>query len=237
MQLSIKADIKAAERALGTLKKQVPFAAAFAMTKIGQKVKAAELGHMKGVFRNVSRYTRGALYLKRAEKKDFESGRMKATVWVIGDPRPGEKRRHYLYPNIRGGQRDHGGFERILIRRGLMSSDEYLIKGKYIGKITKGWYQKMLAQLQAYDDVYQRATNSTRSRKNRRGMEFFIDRGSKPAGIWVKRGKRKTPVFIFAKHARYSPRFNFFGVANKVTERNWRREFNKAISYAIKTAK
>lgn len=237
MQISIKHDIQAAEKALGTLKNQVPFAAAFAMTQIGRKVKTAELGHMTGVFKTASRYTRNAIYLKRAEKRDFESGRMKAVVWVIGDPRPGEKRRHYLYPHIRGGQRDHGGFERILIRRGLLSSDEYLIKGKYIPKISKGWYQKMLAQLQAYDDVYQRASNSTRSRNKRRGMEFFIDRGSRPAGIWVKRGKRKTPVFIIAKHARYSKRFDFFRVANTVTERNWAREFNKAISYAVKTAR
>lgn len=235
MQLSIQADIKAAEKALGALKKQVPFAAAFAMTKTAQKVKQIELIEMDYAFKKTSRYTRGALYVKRAEKRDFERGTMQSDVWLIGQI--GRRNRHYLYPQVHGGQRDHGGFERRLISAGLMRSDEYIVKGKHMGRITKGMYQKMLAQLRAYNDPYQNATNSTRSRKNRRAQAFFISRQSKPAGIWMRQGKKLVPVFIFVKRAMYKPRYAFFDIANKVANKYWPTAFNQAIAHAIKTAK
>ena len=235
MQLNIKGDIKAAEKALGALKKQVPFAAAYAMTQTARKVQQIERLEMQRVFKNPKRYTLNALYVRRAEKRDFNTGLMRARVWLIGAA--GQRSRHYLYPQVRGGQRDHGGFERLLIKAGVLERDEYVVPGKHAGRITKGTYQKILAQLHAFNDAYQHATSSTRSRRNRRALQFYLVRDGKARGIWMRKGKQSVPVFIFVKQARYQKRLAFFDIAARVSAKYWPTAFNNAIQHAIQTAR
>lgn len=246
MQISMKSDINKALREVGSYyRRQVPYAAALAMTRTAQKVQQIERIEMQRVFNKPVNYTLNAQYVDMARKQDFESGRMQANVWLIGSIK--RRNRHYLYPQVQGGQRDHSPFERLLIAAGVMKSSEYAIKTRYMNlfskgrPITKGVYQKILSQLRASHDVYQRSTGSTRSRRNRKQQAFFLNRKGKPQGIWMRTGSRNgrssVPAFIFVDAARYRSRFKFHDIATKVSDRYWPGAFKAALDQAIRTAR
>lgn len=215
--------------------RQVPFAAAVAMTRTAKIVEKANRGEMKRVFKNPTRYTLNAQYVKPATKRDLS-----ASVWLKGSNR--KRDRHYLEPHVTGGSREPTGFERALQRIGLLAPGWFAIPGKYMsrgsrGNITRGTYQKVLAQLRGFQDSQQNVTGSARSKRNRRSNAFFVNRNTRPPGIWMRKGKRVFMAFIFVKGVRYQKRFRFFEVAAKTTARHWPREFNKALRHAIRTAR
>ena len=227
----MQSDIDKAIKQLGALGKQVPFAAAKTLTQTAKKIEQIEKLEMKRVFKKPTRYTLNAQYVKAATKRNLE-----ATVWLRGSNR--KRDRHYLEPHVYGGGREHTGFENRLIARGIMPKGMYAIPGKHMGRITRGKYQKILAQLKAYNDPYQNATNSTRSKRNRRAMAFFVNLKARPQGIWMRQGKKVIPAFIFVKGSlRYKKRFNFHEIANKVSTKYWPGAFSKNISHAIRTAR
>ena len=234
LSAQITSDIAAAEKALGRMKRQVPFAAAMALTKTAKKVEQVEKAEMQQVFNNPTRYTLNAQFVKPATKRNLES-----IVWLKGSDR--KRSRHYLQPHVDGGDRANTGFEMLLIKRGIMASGYKAIPGQAMkkssrGGITRGTYQKVLAQLGAFQDPMQNSTGSTRSTGKRKPLSFFVVRGNF-YGIMAREGKRIYPAFIFVKSTRYSKRFNFHKVAAKVSAKYWPTAFNRAISKAIKTAR
>ena len=74
MQLNIQADIKAAEKALGSLKKQVPFAASLAMNKTAEQIRKVEQAAARTELENPTATTvRGIRYF-RSNKRRLEAG-------------------------------------------------------------------------------------------------------------------------------------------------------------------
>lgn len=257
MQLSIKADIKAAEKALGALKKQVPFAAWLAQKNTAFSIRRKVQNHMRGVFKTASRYTMQAPivdYQNYTQYRDKEEKTMAVDLISQFKGKSGnrERSRHYLWDHIHG-QRTHTGFERLLIDAGIMPSDRYAVRTKYLhlfsggGKISKGIYNKIISQLRAFKtgrghDI--NATNSAKSkrkRKRRTGQVIYVMNIGGTFGIWMHyrkfTGNGLIPLFIFVKRAEYKKIFRFYEVSQAHANRVWPIEFKKAISHAIKTAK
>lgn len=235
IDIDIKSDIHKAERLLGNMKSQVPFAAARALTLTAKRIEAAEIGEMKRAFKNPTRYTLGAQYVQPATKT-----RLEASVWLRGSNR--RRDRNYLEPHIFGGNREQTRFEQQLQRIGVLPAGWFAVPGRFMprgsrGNVTRGTYQKVLAQLRAFNDSNQNVSGSDRSRRNRRRNAFFLNRSRRPPGIWMRKGKRVFMAFIFVQRAQYSKRFRFFEVADKTAARHWPRIFNESLSLAIRTSR
>ena len=147
----------------------------------------------------------------------------------------------YLNALIRGGRRRHKGFEKALIRAGIMRSDEYAVPGDDIrlnrfGNIPKGQFTKMLSQLKASPDAMQNATGSARSRAGRRGAAFFTMPGFR--GVMRRTGKRSMTVFLaFVKAPSYRKRLRFFETIDGVAKYRLKREFDYQLRKALRTAR
>lgn len=257
MQINITSDIKAAEKALGTLKKQVPYATWLAQKNTAFKVRKVEIAHMKRVFKKTAPYTLRAPLVDYQNFKQWRAG-VEQTMAVdlisqyTGRAGNRTRSRHYLWDHIHG-KRTRTGFESLLISKGIMPADMFAVRTKYLnlysrgGKVSKGIYTKILSQLKAFKtgrghDL--NATNSKRSKRKRRastGQRFYAMTINGVAGIWMRHRKQTgagiVPLFIFVKRADYSKRFKFYEVAQRAADIHWPREFNRAISHAIRTAK
>ncbi len=60
-------------------------------------------------------------------------------------------------------------------------------------------------------------------------------------GIWQRgRGRNRSRVkllIVYGGETKYKPRFRFFDHAKRTTKRRWSRNFNKAMTFAVKTAR
>ena len=266
IEAQIKADIKAAEKALGALKKQVPYAAYLAQKNTAYAVRKTEINHMKQVFKTTSRYTLTAVTVGHQSYSQYKTSTKKAiSIDLIGQyfGKAGNRKRdrHYLWDHIHG-QRTQTGMERLLQNAGILPRGWFAIKTKYLdlftkGKpVSKGIFTKIISQLKAFDvgrGYNANATDSKRSKRKQDEQSFFIKKlkNGTPA-IWMrtnassvaKRGKGKkitgsyiVPVFIFVKSAKYKKIFKFYEVAERAAPIHWRREFPKAIRHALRTAR
>jgi hypothetical protein len=257
MQLNIKADIKAAEKALGTLKKQVPYAAWLAQKNTAFKVRADEIAHMKQVFKKTAPYTLRAPLVDFQKYDQWRAGVDKTMAVDLISQFTGAagnrtRSRHYLWDHIHG-ERTHTGFERLLIDKGIMPPGMFAVRTKYLGlfsrggRVSKGIYTKILSQLKAFKtgrghDL--NATNSAKSKRKRKrgkGQLFYVMTIKGVTGIWMHHqattGAGAMPLFLFVDKARYSRRFRFYEVAQRSADKHWPVEFNKAIQRAIATAR
>lgn len=236
MQINIKSNIdQVLKRVRKIHERQVPFATAVAMTKVAKRIEVEEKLHMQRVFNNPTRYTLGAQYVKPATRRN-----LRATVWLKGSNR--KRDRHYLDAHVYGGERENTNFEKRLISAGIMPRGYFAIPGRHMprgrrGNVTRGMYQKVLAQLQANRDTASNASSSARSKRRRRNDAFFLQRDRRPPGIWMRKGNRVFLAFLFVPAVRYSRRFKFFPLANKVTSTLWQKTFDGELAKAIRTAR
>lgn len=240
LMMKFKIDKPNVLRGFGKKLKQIPFATANAMNGTGKQIVTALQSEMRSVFHQPTRYTTNSLRLKYAKKTKLE-----AEV-VFKDAAPGRvSAGDYLKPQIKGGDRVAKPFERWMQRAGLLRPGEMLVPGKdapldSYGNVRRGMYPQIMSQLRLGHDRYSWSTDSKRSKKNvsRSGKFFWADghRGL-PRGIYRRRGKRLALIFLAVGHARYSPIFDFDGVARRKANEVWRDEFAKALRNAFATAK
>lgn len=206
-----------------------PIVTAYALTKTGQDIKAAEIDSIKGVFDRPTRFTLNALALKPATKKDlvaevfFKEGFGSIPAW------------RYLGPHVEGGARVHKSHERRLIRAGLMLSSEYAVPGSGIkldsfGNVSGSTIERILSQLGAAEQAAGYSANATpksRARAKKKNVgRYFVMRSSGAggradrkvaAGIYHRVGAREfVPVIMFVKAPRYQKRFPFYETARSV---------------------
>lgn len=253
----IKADIKAAEKALGALKKQVPYAAWLAQKNTAFAVRNVEMNHMKRVFKTTARYTLQAVLVDYQNYSDWRTGvKKEVAVDVLSQftGRAGNRTRsrHYLWDHIHG-QRTHSGFEKLLIDAGIMPRGYFAVRTKYLDlytqgrKISKGIYNSIASQLKAFKPNQGHDINATDSRKSKRkrsrgaGRVFYVMTLNGTYGIWMHHkqftGSGAVPIFFFVKSTNYQKIFKFYEVAERAAPIYWRREFPKAIRRALDTAR
>lgn len=228
---------------------QVPFATSLALNKTAQLVREAERVEMTKVFDRPTRFTLNSLYINPARKD-----RPWAEVWLkdTGDAAAPE----YLKPQIAGGQRGVKRFERRLQDAGLMPRGWVAMPGRGAkldahGNMSSQQIVQVLSVLHAQHDIYQRETYVSRKRAQRKGKQrdyfavlpnqggnrFAGNGGRLPFGVYQRIGGRIVTILFFAPAARYKPRFDFFGVARQVVDRELASQFKAAMQRAIDTAK
>jgi len=232
------------------LGKDLPFAAALAMTTLVKELKILAQKEIEGRYDRPTRWTKNSLFIEPARKKDYPD--LTAAVYFKDEIANGVPAGRYLYPTIAGIKRKHTGFEKALIRNGLMRSNEFAIPAKtarlnQYGNISIGLMRKLLSQLQAAErgGGYQ-ANETVRSRERKRskktgrltGASFFIPKkGSNlPRGIYQRTGRGKPKmVYVFVRTGApdYSKMFDFENILSdasyQMSDKIWDQAFWRVV--------
>lgn len=214
--------------------RQVPYATAMALNDTVEEVKAFHQTVLLSTFDRPTRYTLNSLQLLKA------SGRRELRAAVLFKEHK-RSRQHYLMPQVQGGSREHKPFEKWLISRGIMASNEFAVPASSLklnayGNISQGTIQQILSQMAAGPDAFQWETARSKRRAGSARSRYFVPQpGSKlRRGIWRRKGKKAIePVLIFVTSPVYSKRYPFFQLSQeKATElfpSNFQRRMDEAI--------
>lgn len=236
--------IEQLSRALSDLgRDQLPFALALAATRTAQLVKRAEDKAMRQDLDRPTKTTLSSLYMKAANKRT-----QAATVWFKDSWFSGIPADEYLRPQVFGGKRKHKRFEKALIARGLMKSDQYAIPRPSVldshGNVKGGQVMRILSGLGAAETVAGVTANASSSKRSKakNNKRFFVAKINNAEGVWERKqsalGAGVKLWFLFVnKTPTYSTRFDFFGIAEETVAKNYEREFISALDHAIRTAK
>jgi len=238
MSVDVKYSTKNIDRLMKQLPKQTTFATALALTRTAQEVQKEEHREIKKVFDSPTARTKNATFVIPATK-----ARLSAEVKVKDETDKGTPVSKYLEAQIKGGARRHKGFENRLIEKGMMPANMFavptrIIKKNQAGNVSQGQIQKILSGLSAQRDSAQNDYKG--SPRGRTAGKYFSGIISGVHGIWdvnkLKNGGAAL-LFIFVKAPRYKARFDFQGVAKKTIKREFSNQFNKALAFALKTAR
>jgi hypothetical protein len=178
---------------------------------------------MDSVFDNPTPWTKNAFAVKKAKPSSLKAsvtakdtrGRMKASA------------SEYLARQVSGGDRDQGGFERLLRSRRILPHnfravvDKTVRRNRY-GNLSKARYQKIVQQVKSVDDG---------------GEGYFLLRASKkssrraPLGIFHrKQNDVIESVFNFtAKKVNYKKRLDFFKTVEDVRDRKFASAYRRSL--------
>lgn len=238
IQLTVKSELKNLVKRLDDIqKKQIPFATAKALTETGKKVKEAEVQEMKRTFDRPTRFTLNSLFLSPATKQ-----RLVARVWLRDWAPKGTPATKYLAPQIEGGGRKLKGFEILLNRKGVLPDGYYAVPSRKARRDAYGNLNKgLLNQILSYSGAQRDRAQNTKQGKARQTKAKFVvldERNGKPGGIWqLDANMNLFPVLIFVKQPGYHSRFDFRGVASRTIRANFRKELDRALAYALRTAR
>ena len=236
--LSVKSNVAGLAARIGVEAKDIPKRTATALTWTAKEVRDGLRAEMKRVFERPNPYTLSSLYLKPATARDLT-----ALVWF--KDKHILSKQHYLEPQIFGGARVLKPFEERLRRIGLLTPGWYAVPGRAArfdayGNMSRGQLVQILSQLRAIGLAGQgsdaQPTNSPRSRRNlKRAGQYFVGRpgnGRLPPGVYLRRKDTVLPVLIFVKGVLYQKRFDFYGVAERISQREFPLQFAKAAAQA-----
>lgn len=236
-------------------KSQFLYAAARAITKTGQDVKAALINEMSRVFDRPTPYTLNSLYLRPAKKNDLSAFIYPKVAWGKGTP--AEK---FLYPEIGGGPRHVKRFERALQSRGILPTGMYVTPGAAAdldayGNISAGQIRQILSYFGVAEMTMGYTANMTekgkaklaRGTKAKRGFAYLVSNGRGerarrlPYGIYKRTGfswgSAIKPIFLFVRKPSYKSIFKFFEVGQKVAGETFSKNFREAMDEALRTAR
>lgn len=227
-------------------REQLPFAAALALTRTAQAVQAELRDEIKNVFDRPTRATINSLFIEPATKE-----RMTARVWINdGRGKWGADRAaiRWLEPQVYGGPRRFKGIEKMLQRRGVLGSNQFVMPGEAApldqhGNIKRGQLTKILsgAKLWTEEGYSANRTSSQRSAAKRGDRYFVMRKGRQAIGVAERTrygvGSRNSVrmVLVFGRQPTYSKRLDFFGVADRVANSVLPVEFDKALAQALAT--
>jgi hypothetical protein len=232
------------DAALGSLQgfsgRRLQSAVATALTRTGVQIKQAQQSEMRDVFDRPTPDTIGSVYSTTAD-----IGRMFVDVGIKGQAAQGDRGAdRWLQWQIKGGQRSLKGFEVLLVRYGLMESDQRAVPGKAArldgyGNVAKGQITQILSQLrvdsfvgssrslprlQSDDNKATRRAkqNTIRRAYGRAGGRFIaLKKGTRTLlpGIYINEGKDFGARIGFGASRRLRPVFIFVSPATYEPQR------------------
>lgn len=222
-----------ARRYIDTAGKQARFAAAVALTRTAQTVKAALPAVMERELDRPTQFTKRGIYVRPA-RKDY----LVAEVGFM----PVQAK--YLALQIEGGTRTPG--PRGIKLPGNITLDTF-------GNIPRGTIDKLKAAARSgvLSTTIRRRLGVGGRRKGQGELQLFFGKPTghgwehAPLGIWRRippssaggRGKL-IPVIVFEdKPAHYRPRFRFAQAAADVIRREWPTQYARAWADAMRTAR
>jgi len=218
------------ERELRHLGRDMPKAAAMAITWAAQAGKQATQKKMDRIFDRPTKWTRESTFLQAADMRTLE-----ATVYIK------EGSLSSLAHHVEGGRRRTKTSEDLLRQKGILKgSHQYIVPSlalkldKY-GNVPYGLMNRVLSSVGAQRD---KASNTTAKslRRNAGQGDFFIlrrQKGTHP-GIYRRKGGKKNPrldpVLMFVKSVNYKRRYPF----HEIVEDAAYDDLPRAISLALK---
>ena len=233
-------------------REQLPFAAALALTTTAQQIRAGLVDEMRVVFDRPTRATLNSLFVQPATKAKLE-----ARVWikdgrsrtgagnlagVEGKWGKGRAAISWLSPEVYGGARGHKGFEKMLQRKGVLGSGQFVLPGKgapldQFGNIKRGDLNKILSGARLFTEEGYKA-NAAEDASSR---YFLIRRGSRPIGVAERLGRGEGTrnnirmVLAFVAQPKYGRLLDFHGVSGRIAADLLPIEFEKALARALAT--
>lgn len=249
----IKVEIKgldAVRAHVAGMGKQVRFAAAVALTKTAKAVEVAEKREMRDVFDRPTPNTMNSTYVKPATPQTLA-----AEIGIKNFAGKGIAADKYLAAQIKGGSRRMKRFEKALQSVGALPDGYRAVPGAAakmdaFGNMQGGQIVQILSFFKAFPEMGYKANMSDKRRmqlakgsKKSVGFAYFVGRpGDRlPLGIYqrfnLSHGSAIKPVIIFVPHATYQAVFDFKFVAAGVVDREWARQFDSALTEAMRTAR
>jgi len=254
MQIKIDiSGIKEVQAALAKAPGQINFALANAMNKTALQAKSEIQTEMPRVFDRPTPWVINSLRVKFASKSNL------VAEVAYKDKNSVESSRSMIEPHVFSGKRHHKAMEARLMNIGLLPAGYSVVPGAAAkldanGNMSQGQISQILNVLGAYTEAgYNKADNRTVKRlakgnvkKNTYGFVYWVNPvgGTKakhlPPGVYQRIstgfGTSLKPVLIFVKEAQYKKRLDFFGIAQKVIDRDFTGNFTQAFDEAMKTS-
>lgn len=236
--INVKSDM---ESVMSWVARQYPRAFEIAsqrtLLQVARTIRAAEVSEMQRVFNNPTRFTLGAFRVALNKKQMTAVVEIKDGYWERAD--------NYLQAQIEGSPgRVQKGMEKALAGRGILPAGWVTVPGE-CAKLDRAGNHSVgeIRQILSWFDVAERVAGSTQNMgeagrakkrkgtKRKRGFEYFAvepgqtrrggGRQALHPGIYRRTffgfGLRTLdPILIFVRKASYKPRFDFYGVANRV---------------------
>ncbi|ATN11759.1 hypothetical protein CRN80_19880 [Pseudomonas sp. FDAARGOS_380] len=224
-------------------KKHIPFVMARTATLLAQRVKKGTITVMQKRLDRPTPTTLNSLFVKMATKARAAEVYFKDS-WASGIPAD-----TYLQQAVSGGLRPHKRFEKSLIARGIMRSDQFAVPTtafmNQYGNVSRGTMMKILSGLGAAESTrgYQaNASGSARSRRKGNAHRFFSGDVDGTKGVWERKsmgmGDAVRPVFIFSDSApRYRTIFPFFKIGQNIVNANYQADAATAWAEAMASAR
>jgi hypothetical protein len=212
MQISLKGDLKALTKGFSDLRKrQIPFAAAQAVTAVARKVAQAETEQLSKTFTKPTPFTQHAFRVRGASKSNLT-----ATVYAL------DKQAAYLASYLNGGLQFLGSKQAILTPVKIpLNAYGNIPKGKL--QSLKGQADFFIGEIHGIYGLWQRMKPPSSGAKRRRG--FIVQ---KP---------HLRLLIDFTKPRPVTQRLPYDQVATKVISSSFQHEFEAAFARAMATAK
>lgn len=221
--------------------KQIPFAAALALTRSAQMAKEAIETEMAAVFDRPTRWTMRSLRLFPATKSNLV-----ASVDMKNEADKSTPATKWLGPQIYSGERKDKASELNLRSRQLLPYGQQTAFGKNAkldkhGNLPRGQITKALSGIGGFSEAgyNANATDSSRSSAKGNARQYFIIRkGKKALGVARRTSKKSMHILIaFVSKPTYSKRLDFYGIGQLTADRVLPDEMRKALLEAVRTAR
>lgn len=210
---AVSVDVSSVVQGFGLQQRQMPFAAAVALTRLAKLAQGAETSEIMRAFDNPAPFTRTAVGTTPANKTSLES-----SVFIK------DRQARYLRTEVEGGQRELKTFEK-LFGKGIALPGAGAKLNQY-GNLTRGTIKTIAAELNSS------GTSKRYFKGKPRGHNL-------PEAIYarVDRNRKIVPVLVFATSAQYEKRLRFSEVAELTARANFEREMLQAWEQALATAR
>lgn len=237
-------------RQLSSLEReQVPFAVVQACNATAFEIWGMWRRTAARVFdRPVNPTRNAALYSKATKARPY------AELYLRNQTANGNSPAEYLLAEVEGGQRGAKGFERALQQKGMMPSGDFAVAGRGAkldshGNVSRKTINAVLSQLGAQPRAAASGTVSNRiararSRTAKRGGDYFAvtnRRGALLPGVYERVesgfGSAVRSVLVFTSRARYRPRYDIFGLAQRQWEKLMPFYFGRELAKAVQSSR
>jgi len=229
-------------------RKNLPFATIQAVNATAFETREEWKRRIPRVFDRPTSLTLNAvLYTKATPQK------LSADVFIRDEAFKGNPPARYLQAQVAGGSRSMKSFERRLQAAGQLPAGMFAVPGRGLkldsfGNVPKGVVTAVLSALRSQNDPYQNVTETStkrrRAARRKRGGEYFSlksQRGKLRAGVYERIktgfGVAVRSVFIYVNKVNYSPRYDIFGMAERIYGRLFPFNFERELLKAIETSK
>lgn len=249
LRIEVDADDVIGRRFTALERQQLPFAIVQAVNKVAWEVRGGWQQQARRVFDRPTPLTVNAMLYRKATRQ-----RLWADVFIRDEAAKGTSPAKYLQAEVDGGERRKKGFEVLLQQKGMMPAGDFAISGRgakldAYGNVKAGEINKILAQTGSFFDQLQNESAAGRDRRLKRqrkrggGGSYFVvtkRRGKLLPGVYERIetsfGSALRSVLIYTPRARYRPRYDIIGYAQRTWNRLMPFHFERELAKAIETA-